>query len=320
MIATAPGKLMLTGEYAVLDGAPALVIAIDRRVRARRQRGPRGSSPFLIGVADEIAKRFGADHPATQAALEIVVDSTSLFEGTDKLGLGSSAAVTVAATALALAADQKFVPIIDRELVASIAFEVHGNVQRARGATGSGADVAAAVHGGVIEFSQKKLERLTWPPGLTLVPFFIGVSADTPKLVAQVTAARAANPVAINAVLVSIAEISRAACRACAARAPEVSATALISALSLAARATDQLATTTRLPLVPPAVTAVRAVAASLGGTAKTTGAGGGDVAIAVIPATEDAAIVRRSIIEAGCQPLTLSLDHTGVDLLPDVQ
>ena len=36
MIATAPGKLILTGEYAVLDGAPALVVAMDRRAVARR--------------------------------------------------------------------------------------------------------------------------------------------------------------------------------------------------------------------------------------------------------------------------------------------
>jgi phosphomevalonate kinase len=31
--ASAPGKLVLTGEYAVLEGAPALVMAIDRRAR-----------------------------------------------------------------------------------------------------------------------------------------------------------------------------------------------------------------------------------------------------------------------------------------------
>jgi phosphomevalonate kinase len=316
VIATAPGKLILTGEYAVLDGAPALVIAVDRRVRARRHNGPRGSSPYLVGIADAIAQRFGADHPAARAALEIVVDSSALFEGTDKLGLGSSAAVTVAATALALGADHEVLPVIDRELVSTIAYEVHARVQGG----GSGADVAAAVHGGVIEYSHKKLERLSWPAGLTLVAFRVGPPADTPALVAQVAAARVANPVAVNAALVSVAEISRAACRSCAARAPEVAATALISALSLAARATDQLATATHLPLVPPAVHAVRAAAASLGGTAKTTGAGAGDIAIAVIPATEDVAIVRRSIIEAGCQPLALSLDHTGVDLASDVQ
>ena len=34
MRATAPGKLILTGEYAVLEGAPAIVVAVDRRVVA----------------------------------------------------------------------------------------------------------------------------------------------------------------------------------------------------------------------------------------------------------------------------------------------
>ena len=43
MIATAPGKLILTGEYAVLDGAPAVVVAVDRRAVARRNATPRGS-------------------------------------------------------------------------------------------------------------------------------------------------------------------------------------------------------------------------------------------------------------------------------------
>jgi mevalonate kinase len=55
-----------------------------------------------------------------------------------------------------------------------------------------------------------------------------------------------------------------------------------------------------------------------MGGTAKTTGAGGGDVAIAVIPVAEDVTVARRLLIEAGCQPLDMSLDQSGVDLQPD--
>jgi mevalonate kinase len=55
----------------------------------------------------------------------------------------------------------------------------------------------------------------------------------------------------------------------------------------------------------------------SLSGTAKTTGAGGGDIGIAVIPATEDVTVARRLLIEAGCQPLVMKLDQTGVDLQP---
>ena len=116
----------------MLDGAPALVIAVDRRVTARRRIGPRGSSPFLVAVADEIAARYGADHPATRAAMEIVVDSRAFFLGTTKLGLGSSAAVTVAATALALATAHDKVPLIDRDVVQTVAAAAHAAAQSAR--------------------------------------------------------------------------------------------------------------------------------------------------------------------------------------------
>jgi mevalonate kinase len=64
----------------------------------------------------------------------------------------------------------------------------------------------------------------------------------------------------------------------------------------------------------------VRSALGNHGGTAKTTGAGGGDVAIAEIPATEDATAAGRYIIESACRPLALAIDPTGVDLVPDAQ
>ena len=365
MIASAPGKLIVGGEYAVLDGAPALVIAMNRRVFATRRRGPRGSSAFLLAVVDEIEKRLGRNHPAARAAIEVVVDSTPFYAGGIKLGLGSSAAVTVAATALALAADNEAVPVIDRELVLAIASAAHGAAQATRAGRdssvmiprpsatnitsswhrqrGSGADIAAAVYGGVIAFQRETpdriawpseaaargraivvdgavVERLGWPSGVTLLPFFTGTAADTPTLVAAVHEARERDRQSVDAALLAIEKASRAACQACAARSPEISANALISALSLAAHAVDQLAVATGLPLVPSTVTAARGAMTRLGGTAKTTGAGGGDIAIAVIPATEEVAQARRYLIEAGCQPLQLSVDTSGVDLQPDAQ
>jgi phosphomevalonate kinase len=394
VIASAPGKLILTGEYAVLDGAPALVAAIDRRVLARRHTGPLGSSPFLVAVADAIARRRGADDPAAKAAMEIVVDSSALYDDATKLGLGSSAAVTVAATALALAAGHE-PPVIDREEVLAIALAAHGAAQvsrrprrstgeivpapaprasvpeitpgrtsastgvlvqnaatRATGragtanealpiaARGSGADIAAAVHGGLIAFTrtdlrveqvaadthrlrasdEPRIERLKWPAGLVLLPFFTGAPADTATLVAAVEAARVGNTAAVEAALAAIAKASRAACQAAAMPLAEIAANALLAALKLAAHATEQLAAATGVPLVPPCVTRARAALATLGGTAKTTGAGGGDVGIAVIPATEDVTVARRLLIEAGCQPLVMKLDQTGVDLQPDEQ
>jgi phosphomevalonate kinase len=338
VIASAPGKLILTGEYAVLDGAPALVAAMNRRVVARRHAGPRGSSPFLVAVADEIGKRLGADHLSARAALEIAVDSSAFYAGTMKLGLGSSAAVTVAATALALAADHAVVPVLDRDQILAIASAAHAAAQGARGressgdltrqlpkrsqhARGSGADIASAVYGGLIAFSRGgPITPLAWPRGVTLLPFFTGASADTVSLVEAVDAARERDPAAVTAALAAIEKASRAACQACAARAPEIAGRALLSALALAAHATDQLAAATRLPLVPSTVTAARTALTRLGGTAKTTGAGGGDIAVGVIPGTEDVTVARRYLIEAGCQPLHLAVDETGVDLQPDEQ
>lgn len=313
MIATAPGKLILAGEYAVLDGAPALVVAVDRRAVARLGATPRGSSPFLIAVADEIAARRGAADPAARAALEISVDSTAFYERITKLGLGSSAAVTVAATALALGT-------VDRDEVLAVALAAHARAQGPRGTPGSGADIAASVHGGTLEFSRPggtgpcRIQHRRWPASVALVPFFTGTPADTGHLVARVQSARASNPVAVDAALAAIADASRAACAALTAP-PELASLALIGALALAANATDRLAIAAGIDLVPSCVTRARSLLARLGGTAKTTGAGGGDVGIAVFPATVDGIEVARLLIEAGCQPLRIALDDTGVDL-----
>ena len=323
MIATAPGKLILTGEYAVLDGAPAMVVAVDRRVVARTitPGSPHGtqrqSSPFLLAVIAELAARRGADDPATRAAAEITVDSTAFYTGPAKLGLGSSAAVTVAATALALAlADGRTSDSLERDEVLAIALAAHAAAQGPRGSRGSGADITAAVTGGTLVFAGEhgRTERRAWPEAIRLLAFFTGASADTAQLVARVASARAANRSSVDAALVAIGEASRVACAALAAPRELVGAV-LIGAFALASHATDRLAAATGVDLVPACVTAARSAMQRLGGTAKTTGAGGGDVAIAVIPATVDVTIATRSLIECGCQPISLAVDASGVDL-----
>jgi phosphomevalonate kinase len=323
----------------------------------------------LIAVVDEIAAKLGADHPAARAAMEVVVNSTAFYQGTEKLGLGSSAAVTVAATALALAADSGSIPFVDKSEVLAIATAAHARAQGERGARGSGADIAAAVFGGVLAFQRTTPDRvawpsdaakrgrsitldgpyalgaterpsatdlsgaplstppkagtadkLGWPSGVRIMPFFTGHSADTATLVAQVAAARDRNRAAVDAALAAIDKASRAACQACAMRSPEIASNALIAALSLAAEGIDQLAAASNVALVPSCVSAARIALRAQGGTAKTTGAGGGDIGIAVLPASEDATVARRLLIESGCHPLQMTVDQTGVDLQPDAQ
>src|SRR5204862_382130 len=81
------------------DGAPALVVAVDRRAVARRNATPRGSSPFLLAVAQEIAARRGASDPATRAAFEISVDSTAFYDQATARELATSARLASAVAA-----------------------------------------------------------------------------------------------------------------------------------------------------------------------------------------------------------------------------
>ncbi|MBM4364466.1 MAG: phosphomevalonate kinase, partial [Deltaproteobacteria bacterium] len=82
MIARAPGKLVLSGAYAVLEGAPAIVTAVDRWVTADTGRPADRLTPEVsAALAGRTAPWF---------------DAGPLRDGEQKLGLGSSAAILVA--------------------------------------------------------------------------------------------------------------------------------------------------------------------------------------------------------------------------------
>jgi phosphomevalonate kinase len=306
VVATAPGKLHLTGEYAVLHGATAVLIAVDRRVIARLADSERGAalSPFLVAVADHVGRAAG---PAAAAiAHRIIVDSSALYDRGTKLGLGSSAATTVAAVACALAGAGQAAA---RPAIHAIARAAHADAQGARGARGSGADIATSTFGGAIAFTAGAVRPLHLPADLTLIPFWTGAAADTAPLVAAIEAARAHRG-AVDQALTAIATASTALAAACDA----ADAGRAIAALDDGARAITALGAAAGVDLIPDAVVRARQALARLGGTAKTCGAAGGDVAIAAIDRAH-VTTARVALIEAGCQPLPLDVDPRGVDI-----
>jgi phosphomevalonate kinase len=292
--ASAPGKLILAGEYAVLDGAEAIVIAVNRRAVARVTDEPQDQSRFLTAVVDML--NHCADPDGAAIARRVVVDSSALSDGDVKLGLGSSAAAVVAASACAMAA-RGTTP--SRKAIYNLAAAAHRIAQENHG---SGADVAASVHGGTIGFQGGRVRPFALPADLTLIPIWTGHAADTVSLVARVTASRPAwgDIVAASTALAAATD-----------------ARAAIAAIDAGADAIVALGKHAGVVLEPPVVTAARRIAASVGGAAKTTGAGGGDVAIVALPASADATIVRARLIEAGCRPLDLAIDPLGVDIHP---
>lgn len=323
--ASAPGKLLLAGEYAVLDGATAVVIAVDRRATARR--APRQPSPFLDALAAQLARRFGVEHPCAHAATaDIAVDTAEFSRGGQKLGLGSSAAATVAAAALALAAADPAAAADapDRDQIFELAFAAHGDAQGQRGSRGSGADIAAATYGGVLTYRTRPdtdarnagaasggCDRaiLPVPRSITLLPFFTGHSADTVTMVARVHAARTAGATARSLEAIAAASLALALAL------QRDDASEILRAIRDGGAALAALGEAAGHDLETAAVRAARTALARFGGAAKTTGAGGGDLAIAVLPCEEDRNEAVAALIEAGCQVVPLSIDRRGVDL-----
>jgi phosphomevalonate kinase len=308
VIANAPGKVLWAGEYAVLDGMAAVVMAVDRRVRAEAPSARAGTlSPFLTAAAEEVASRYGQESSEAQAARRAWVDSGALARDGKKLGLGSSAAATVAAIAAATGADRK--------TIHEMAHRAHAAAQAPRGARGSGADIAASVHGGLLLVKQLspeaplRVEPLPWPPGLGFVLVWTGVPADTPPLVAQVRALRERDPRGHATAMVSLgdaaADLADAFQRA--------DHAAIISAVARGHAALAELAARSGAELVPPAFAEVRALAAAHDGAAKPTGAGGGDVVLTVFPDPEAAAAFRVTLAPRGMIALDTRVDPDGV-------
>ena len=198
--ATAPGKQVLAGEYAVLAGAPALAAAFDRRVTCRMTPASNGNWSFvsqgyeargtyprddLPDTGPAALVRFALasldiDTRTLPAHLEIQIDSRPFYQGTEKLGFGSSAACAVAVTG-ALAELAGATPTLEHALA------THRGLQ---GSGGSGVDVAASWCGGVIRFQDGLARNVRLPPDICHMFVFTGVGVDTPTLVRRFDAWR----------------------------------------------------------------------------------------------------------------------------------
>ena len=82
LVALAPGKLFLVGEYAVLDGAPAVVAAVDRGVRCEAWPGGEGLRIETPTGDDRFAR------PALEKPTEALVQSLVVDEAARGLGVG----------------------------------------------------------------------------------------------------------------------------------------------------------------------------------------------------------------------------------------
>ena len=171
MTVSAPGKLMLMGEHAVVYGYPCIVSAISERLYVTdTPNGYSGDMRFI----DAAIKFWGKP--------KMLLFATSAFSR--KYGFGSSSAVTVAALK-ALRPDAT-----NREIFES-AYKIVLDIQ----GVGSGFDVAAATYGKTLLYVKGgvTLEELPWnlnTNGVSLVIGYSGVKADTASIVKDVARKR----------------------------------------------------------------------------------------------------------------------------------
>ena len=257
MIVRAPGKVVLSGAYSVLEGAPAIVSAVDRGVIAD------GSRPADFLTPEVAASLNGHEAPW--------FDADELRGGTQKLGLGSSAAILVAS----LAARLPGIAISEAQRSEIIRTALVGHA-RAQGG-GSGIDVMCSAIGGTIiawHRAQQRIPEATQLPGEIYFQFFsAGLSASTAKLLASVRALKQSDP---NRYENHIGTLRHAAERAATAT-RESDADALIAALREQGDQLAALGKDANAPIVTPELERLREAFTSHGAIYPA-GAGGGDI------------------------------------------
>ena len=190
--ASAPGKVILLGEHAVVYGEPAIAVALSLRTEVTIREGAdqhrvNGSplSPYHHAYIKDALDALWKGDP-----LDVRTDSRIPSAS----GLGSSAALSVATVGAILQLQGRFSP----ELVAREAYNAEVSAQKGRG---SPTDTSTSSHGAALLVDGQKREDLLWDiqrgerrwylhhldvPALTLVVGHTGVRGRTSEEVAKV--------------------------------------------------------------------------------------------------------------------------------------
>ena len=257
----------------MLLGSPAVVSAVDRRAVADVTGSPDASSSLVTTLHGHTAQYLESKGRKLPKNLGVSLTSSGFRIGKNKLGLGSSAAV--AAGAVGALFELGGLPIVDhRSEILEVAKAGHFASQ---GGKGSGADVAAAVLGGTIVY------RMAQPPvpvsieGLFISVIWSGRSVSTAEMIAKIHEFQQNSPVRYRARMSCL----KTGADAMADAFVRHDLDGIVNGARDYAAAMDALGTAAEVAIVTKPHRCLINMAEDLGGAAKPSGAGGGDIAVA---------------------------------------
>jgi mevalonate kinase len=218
---TAPGKLMLFGEHAVVYDRPCIVSAVDQRVHTEinllsggkiiinapdvgvtnyestlSHIGKNNNLPKGVRFVEQAIITFTDEYHLTNG---IRVETRNDFSA--EFGFGSSSAVTVG-TIAGLSELMKIK--MSKKQLFNLCYKTILKVQ----GVGSGFDIAAAIWGGTIYFvTGGKVIKPLNVGDLPIVVGYTGVKADTPSLVRKVADIRSKRFESVEKIFDDIAKI-----------------------------------------------------------------------------------------------------------------
>ena len=196
---SAPGKLMLLGEHAVVYNHPCLVTAVDQRIRATVETLDvlefqlEATDVKVTGYKKPLSELGVGDIPKGSKFVEIAVKNindkyplktgltiTTTSEFSSQFGFGSSSASTVCT--IKAVSEILGLNLSNKEIF-DLSYKTVLDIQ----GKGSGFDVAASVFGGTLYFvaGGKVIEPLK-SDSLPLIVGYSGVKADTVALINKV--------------------------------------------------------------------------------------------------------------------------------------
>lgn len=348
---SAPGKLILLGEYAVLEGAPALVMAVNRFAVVTIQTTS-SSQPILnapaIGITDlpftlDVEGSVVFSNPISQQmrqklvffttaletlsakgnpvhfpSLSITLDTSQFFTGEGrKLGLGSSAALTVAlCSALSRYRDPDFDIEKNSDFIFTTSLQIH---RKAQDNVGSGIDIAASVFGGTVKYQiagndPKTLpvcQKLTIPDDLHILSVWSGESASTAQFVRKVNRFKMRRSSEFEAIIARMKEASLTGIEAI----QQKDVKQFMKAVQLYYDEMKALGEKSGVPIVSSTHQRIHELVRGQGGAYKPSGAGGGDIGIAFCDSTVMKERIIRKLSENGFQIINLEFVEKGVQV-----